>query len=148
MNSVFKCVFIVSMMSASGCATPPGKLNPNDLNHAKFNVSQPLPIVIERLQEADRNCGGLIAEWAPTWYPITSSDKYKIDLFLRGIDGSKQGWVAGFIDLEKVSQNLTEMTVSVQKLYSHAVFRRTNWWTKNVESMVKDLNAGRSIACE
>jgi hypothetical protein len=63
-------------------------------------------------------------------------------MFLRGIDGSKQAWVAGFIDLEKVSQNFTQMTVSVQKLYSRPVFRRSNWWPENVKSMVKDINAG------
>ena len=142
-----KQILIAFVILINGCATPPGKLTPDDLDQATFNVRQPLPVILDRLQEADRSCGGLIAEWAPTWYPITNPEKYKIDLFLRGIAGSKQGWVAGFIDLKTTGQNNTEMTVSVQKIYSRPLFRKSNWWISKVTSMVKDLDAGRSITC-
>ena len=149
MNYVLKCSAILAIATGiSGCATPPGKLKPEDMDHAKFTVNQPIATVIERLQEADRNCGGLIAEWAPTWYPSLSSDKYKIDLFLKGLAGEKQSWVAGTIDLTKLNTSQTVMALAVQKIYSRPLFRKSNWWQDKVDSMVSDINQNRPIACK
>lgn len=148
MNNVFKYTFLAVVLGAAGCATPPGKLKPEDMEHATYVLHQPISKVISRLQEADRNCGGLIAGWGPAWYPMTNPDQYKIDLFLKGIGGARESWVAGMIDLSKLEANKTEMSVAIQKIYSRSIFRKTVWWHVKTQAIADNINADHPITCD
>jgi hypothetical protein len=119
-----------------------------DMDKATYTIQQPLPVVVERLQNAERNCGGLIAGYATTWYPAATGKTYKIDMFLRGIAGSPQSWVAGQIDLIKLNDTATRMDVAIVKKYSRPLFKRAKWWEQRAVKLTQDLDTGATHRCE
>lgn len=148
MNLFAKIVLAASVtIVVSGCATPPGQFKESDMDFVNYTVAQSISQVSDRIQDYERMCGGLVKEFASTWYPPKSDGSITIDLFLKGLGGSKQDWVAGIIVLNKVSEASTEVKIGVNKTYSRPVFGKSMGWVDKTDRMVKQIEDGSPFGC-
>lgn len=148
MNLFAKFVLAASAaIAASGCATPPGQFKESDMDFVNYTVAQPINQVSDRIQDYERMCGGLVKEFAPTWYPPKSDGSITIDLFLKGLAGIKQDWVAGIIVLDEISNNSTAVKIGVNKTYSRPVFGKPMGWADGTDRMIKQIENGSNFDC-
>lgn len=146
MKSVFK-LSILSLVALAGCATPPGQFKESDMDFVNYTVGQPIAKVTDKLQDYERKCGGLVNEFAATWYPPRSDKSITIDLFLKGIGGAKQDWVAGIIVLNEISEASTGVKIGVNKTYSRPVFGKSMGWVDKTDRMIKQIEDGSPLGC-
>lgn len=147
MNHVFKCFSLAIALSLAGCATPPGQFKETDMDFVNYTVGQPISKVTDKLQDFERKCGGLVNEFATTWHPPKSDDSITIDLYLKGLAGTKQDWVAGIIVLNQISENSTSVKIGVNKTYSRPVFGKSMGWVDKTNHMVKQIEDGLPFGC-
>jgi len=147
MKISFKCILLFLIAAFAGCANPPGQFKESDMDIVNYTVNQPIHQVSDKIQDYERKCGGLVNGFSPTWYPPKSDDSITIDLFLKGLGGSKQDWVAGIIVLNKASETSTEVKIGVNKTYSRPVFGKSMGWVDKTDRMVKQIEDGSPFGC-
>lgn len=147
MNRVFKCFSLAIALGLAGCATPPGQFKETDMDFVNYTVGQPISKVTDKLQDYERKCGGLVNEFATTWYPPKSDGSITIDLYLKGLAGTKQDWVAGIIVLNQISEASTGVKIGVNKTYSRPVFGKPMGWVDKTDRMIKQIEDGSPFGC-
>lgn len=138
-------VVLVASVVMSGCATPPGQLKHDDLDWTQSELSIPADKTFAGLQNYARACGGILGQ-SPEWYPTSTGEGAKVDLFMRGLAGQTD-LVYGVIELAQSPQGGTIAKTGVQTVYSKPMFRKRGWWVEKVQTMFSEISAGKSPTC-
>lgn len=136
---------VLTALLIGGCATPPGKLQHDDFDWSETSLAIPPEKVFDGLQNYARACGGILDQ-APAWYPTTTGDGSKVDLFMKGIAGQTD-FVYGVIELNAAPDGTTKARTGIQTVYSKPAFRKRGWWIEKTEKMYAEIQSGSSPTC-
>lgn len=140
----FVALFVASVLVA-GCATPPGQLKHEDFDWSESTLLIPPNRVFSGLQNYARACGGILSQ-APEWYPTSTGDGAKVDLFMRGVAGQTE-FVFGIIELVQTSDGSTIAKTGIQTVYSKPAFRKRGWWIEKTQAMFSEIESGATPTC-
>lgn len=140
--------FIAPVLAAAliaGCATPPGKLKPEDLSWHSFSVGKPAAEVFTALQNYSRVCGGLLGGNYPEWYPGPAGGTSRIDLHLVNAFGSRSNFVYGLIEI--TGHESSEVKIGVQRVYARPVFGKPDGWKDRATVMLQEIDSNSTPSC-